>query len=396
MKNILIIILCLLTWQSVNGQDTIRNFIFGHSLLDHRPPAIPTPSDETTVPHWLHLLSVEAGKYFAGTGQYGFLPQHDNLPPIAQWGYDIVPPVWESDTEDFDEVDFNSVLITAGNFMQWQGPDEDYPGEPEGTNPLSSTISIVDWLENNSDSMKIIIYENWPDMAGYMESFPPSDTEFANYNAYTTGEFHDWWIEYHDSLIAQRPLAQVKLVPVGPIIAELLSTAPYSEIDRTEIYEDDAPHGRASLYFLASVITYMAITEMPAPSSFQVPDIVHETIADNYIDIVNYAWNYLTDFNDDQGNSRVFLTDNVINGHALLAENNIQLFPNPTSGIFHIKGATSDYVIEVLNSMAAVYQTYDATEDLIINIEELPSGMYFVKMTNKINGQLFVKTLIKE
>ena len=115
MKFTLTLILLLVI--SLNGlaqQDTIRSFIFGHSLLDHRPPAIPTPSDETTVPHWLYLLSKYAGKYYGSSGQYGFLPQHANLPPISQWGYDSVPPVWESDLEPFSAADFTTANGVAG------------------------------------------------------------------------------------------------------------------------------------------------------------------------------------------------------------------------------------------------------------------------------------------
>lgn len=52
--------------------DTSRMFIFGHSLIDHRPPAIPTPSDETTVSHWIYLLGKESNKLFQWVDNTGF------------------------------------------------------------------------------------------------------------------------------------------------------------------------------------------------------------------------------------------------------------------------------------------------------------------------------------
>ena len=65
------------TNQSIQGQTSdIKSFMFGHSLMDHRPPLVPTPSNETTIAHWIYLLSQEAGNTYAATGQYGFLPQH--------------------------------------------------------------------------------------------------------------------------------------------------------------------------------------------------------------------------------------------------------------------------------------------------------------------------------
>lgn len=301
------LLLLLLCTQLANTQtNPLRMFIFGHSLLDHRPPINPTPSDETTVPHWLHLLSQEAGyDYFAG-GQYGFLPQHANLPPISQWGYDIVAPVWESDTETFGEADINTVLITAGNFMQWQPADEDYPGNP-GVSPVSATEDILDWLMDQGDNPRCYIYENWPDMAPYLGSgFPPTETEFAQYNSYTTGDFHTWWLDYQDFLLQSRPAINVRMIPVGPIMSGLHTGLLADQIPYTELYEDDAPHGRASTYFLAALITYMAIYEEPAPLTYSVPTIVHQTIRDNYSAIVNFAWSELQNFNDDMGTSRVF------------------------------------------------------------------------------------------
>ena len=178
----------------LQAQQQVRSFIFGHSLLDHRPPIHPTPSDETTVPHWLFLMSEEAGHEYAATGKYGFLPQHAMLSPFAQWGYDLVPEVWDSDRQEFHEVDFNNVLLTAGNFMQWQPSDFLYPGDT--LSPLSATRRIVNWVQNQEDSIAIYIYENWPDMAPFLKNnFPPSSSEMQDYHRYTVGQFHDWWIE---------------------------------------------------------------------------------------------------------------------------------------------------------------------------------------------------------
>ncbi len=301
--------LLLFSLQSGNTQtDSVRMFIFGHSLLDHRPPLIPTPSDETTVPHWLHLLSQDVGTHYAATGQYGFLPQHANLPPFAQWGYDIVPPVWDSDLTSFASVDFNKILITAGNFIQWQGPNEPYYGG-NGETPVSATLDIMNWLEQQESGIDIYIYENWPDMAGYIagELFPPTPAEFANYNAYTTGNFHDWWIDYHDNLLAARPDINVRMIPVGPILANLFSSAPLASIPILDLYEDNAPHGRATTYFLASLITQMAISNQIAPTTYDVPDIVHPLVEANYTSIVNTIWMALNNFVDGSGNSRVFV-----------------------------------------------------------------------------------------
>lgn len=292
---------------SAQTQDK-RIFVFGHSLIDHRPPAIPTPSDETTIPHWLHLLATAAGHTTATGGQYGFLPQHANVPPIAQWGYDIVPGVWESDTEPFSAADVNTILLTAGNFMQWQGPAEEYPGDP-GVTPINATETVFNWVNQQEAGVDYFIYENWPDMAPYLGSgMPPSPTEFANYNAYTLGDFHDWWLAYHDALLASLPELNPRMIPVGPTIVKLLQdpTLGLDDIPLLELYEDDAPHGRASLYFLAALVTYPAIFGEPAPATYVPPTIVHPDIRTAYAEINTFIWAELQAFTDEAGNSRVF------------------------------------------------------------------------------------------
>ncbi|MFK7936086.1 MAG: T9SS type A sorting domain-containing protein, partial [Saprospiraceae bacterium] len=286
--------------------DPMKMFIFGHSLLDHRPPINPTPSNETTVPHWLFLLAQEAGYDYAAGGQYGFLPQHANVPPIAQWGYDLVPGVWESDTEPFSAADITTVLLTAGNFVQYQPPTEEYFSDP-GITPINATETVFDWVDQQESGVRFYIYENWPDMAAFLNNgFPASTAEFANYNNFTLGEFHDWWIEYHDALLQSRANLEVKMIPVGPILSKIHTDLLAGQIPVSELYEDDAPHGRATTYFLASLITYMAVYEKQAPTNFTVPNIVHQTVRDNYANLVTFIWNELNAFNTTNGDSRVF------------------------------------------------------------------------------------------
>ncbi|WP_160114331.1 MULTISPECIES: T9SS C-terminal target domain-containing protein [Aquimarina] len=283
----------------------VKTFIFGHSLIVHSPPLIPTPSDETTVPHWMHVLSQSAGYSYAVDGQYGFLPQHDNLPPIAQWGFDIASGVWNSDVEPFSEANFNTILLTAANFVQYQPANTPYDGDnPDNTTPLSATTDIIDWVGQQEEGITIYIYENWPDMAGFVNSFPPSQEEFANYNANTVGDFHNWWLDYHNALLVDRP--NVKMIPVGPIISKLLTDTALEQIPILDLYEDAAPHGRPTIYFLASLITYSAMYGIPPPSDFEIPTTVHSTVRDNYQETVNFIWNELQNFNDENGNSRVW------------------------------------------------------------------------------------------
>ncbi|MFT6136418.1 MAG: hypothetical protein ACJAZM_002922 [Cyclobacteriaceae bacterium] len=287
----------------------VRMFIYGHSLINHEPPAYPTPSNETSVPHWMHFLASESGYNFAANGQYGFLPQHRNLPPISQWGFDHVSSIWDSDVQSFQEADFNTILLTAGNFIQYQPATENYYNEI--FSPVNATTEIFQWSQNQDEEISLYIYENWPDMAQFISSQVFEDItaeEFANYNEYTLNDFHQWWLDYHDAIISELPNAEVKLIPVGPILARLLTeveglnTIPII----SDLYEDDAPHGRPTIYFLAGLVTYMAVYGTQAPADYSVPETVHESVRNNYIQIVDFIWSELESFTDSNGNSRVW------------------------------------------------------------------------------------------
>lgn len=280
-----------------------KHYVFGHSLIVHSPPAIPTPSNETTVPHWMKLLSNAAGFGYTVDGQYGFLPGHANLPPNPIWGFDIIEGT--NAANEFSDNTINTVWLTAANFIQATSPTTPYDAEGvNDTNPVDATLNIVDWVRQQAPGASIYIYENWPEMGGNV--FPPSSETYNAYIERTLGEFHAWWITYHDAVRSARPSANVKMIPVGPIIAKLLSETNLSQIPVTDLYEDGDPHGRPTIYFLASLITYMAHYGQQPPESFEAPDIVHSLVRENYTATVDFIWRELEYFTDAQGNSRVW------------------------------------------------------------------------------------------
>lgn len=400
LMNYYFFIFSLLFWVGANAQsDTTTMYIFGHSLLDHRPPAISTPSDETTVPHWIQDISNFESEGFKCTGQYGFLTNHDDLPPVSQWGYDIVNPAWESDLEPFSDADFNTILVTAANFIQYVPPHLDHPIDAT-TFVVQSTQTIFDWVNNQEEDVSYYIYANWPEM-DLMNAYPPTpptDMEVADYHTQTIGSFTDWWIEYQDSMLASRPLLNTRLIPVGQIISQILTSVIPGEVPFTELYEDSDPHGRPSIYFLAGMITYMAVYEKEISPQYSPGTIVHEGIRNNLQLIKDFIWSSLLDFNDSNGESRVF-NSSPITGveNMVLSHTEIMLYPNPNLGSFEISGVLGDYQIDILDSSGTVFENIDAGGQTVVtvDIESLPSGLYFIRVLNNQGGSLYVERIIK-
>ena len=275
------------------GVRELRSYNFGHSLVVYEPPI--NPSDETTVPHWVYLLAEAAGHRYTADGQSGFLPQHAELPPEPEWAFETVPGVWDADGGmSFAESDFSAVMLTAANFMQYQPATFPYPGaNPTNTSPVQASLDIVDWVIEQEPGIDIYIYENWPDMQLYVSGdFPPTAEEFAEYNAYTVGSFHDWWFDYHRRISLLRRDVNVVMLPVGPTISRLVTDSELglSDIPITDLYVDEEPHGTPTLYFLAGLITYMGMYGEAAPDSFVVPDTIHPLVQEKYADIVDFIW----------------------------------------------------------------------------------------------------------
>jgi hypothetical protein len=376
------------TLLNVNAQDTLKTYIFGHSLINHEYQVNITPSQETSVPHWFHFLAEQAGYNYAVSGQYGFLPQHANLPPIAQWGFDYVAPAWDSDNYPFSYPDFDNILITPGNFIQYQGPSIPYFND--SLSPLDYTSEVFDWVNAEEDSMTLYVYENWPDMGGFLsQGFPPSQSEWQAYNNYLHADFHDWFIEYHDSLMLAHPNHCVRMIPVGPAISNLLAQSPFDQIAIDTLYEDDAPHGRPTIYFLAALTTYMAMYGEPAPASYQVPAIIDPIVANNYQQAIDFLWNELQTFQTPSGDSRVFCESTV--GLEVAEQVDFEVYPNPFESTLTINSAMPIDHIELLDASGRVL-IY--AKEKTVDVSTLRRGTYLCKIA-LTSGLFSVKKIIK-
>ena len=76
--------------------------------------------------------------------------------------------------------------------------------------------------------------------------------------------------------------------------------------------------------------------------------------------------------------------------------NEVVLFPNPVIGEFTIKGLLSEYHLDILDMNGNVFQNLDtngSVQTIILN--DLPSGMYFVRIQHKTFGNLKLEKIIK-
>lgn len=400
-----IILIALANHKTFAQVEDVQLYTFAHSLIDHRPPAISTPSDETTIAHWIYDIAENSSKSFATTGQFGQLANHvDGLPPNSNLGYDNPPYSWDEEQTTFAASSLNTIMLTAANFIQYSDPSEADPADPAGRTVIELTESIFDWTDAAKPNMRYYIYANWPEM-DLMNAYPPTlplaseVDEFHDITIGNVGPFAEWWITYQNLMVESRPDLDIKLIPVGMLISKILKEIIPNEIPFEELYEDSAPHGRANIYFLAGMISYMAMYEENVPDTYNPSELIHSAVRNNLEIISDFIWNELNEFNFPTGDSRVFYSTNVNNENDLnTTSNKISILPIPSYDFITISSSAvdvMDYQIlnldgQVLMEDKSIYSNHN------VDISRLPDGIYFVKIFDKSNKKNTIKRIIKQ
>lgn len=284
---------------------TIRSFFFGHSLMYHTFTDYPNKND-LAMPYWVAQFASANGQTLLPDGE--FRTSNYQIPPEASWGFEGLTSAWQG---DFASSDYDAVVYTELNFIQDVPPDTVYY---DGSgDPISSVLRVLDYAREQEPGINFYLYENWPDAGILMPEFDPptgsnvmpTSQQVAAYHELALGVNHDWWLELQDEVSAIRD--NVKMVPLGPIISGLLTEIPeLAAIPFQELYEDNAPHGLPSIYFIAGMIQYSAMYQQRLPAGYVAPSVIHSAVADNYDAIADYIWAELNDFNFPDGSSRVW------------------------------------------------------------------------------------------
>lgn len=274
---------------SAREHDSARVFVFGNSLIHHL-----TDTDETTVPHWLAVMARHEGRDLTLDGRWGFPREFAaELPPSAEWSFANVTPAWDPQ-RPFATGNFDTIILNPENYIQYDRADQRYPGNnPDGASPLGSTLQVLDWVAQNSESPRIMIYEGWADLHPFANEFPAQPSEMLQYYHHAQGGYADWYDDYVIRLRALRRNADISLLPVGRVMAQLLSREPLSKIPSQVLYSDLSPHGTETVYLLAAMITYPVIYGVRPPAGVALPDSIDPLFATAYEDTADRIWDIM-------------------------------------------------------------------------------------------------------
>ena len=70
----------------------------------------------------------------------------------------------------------------------------------------------------------------------------------------------------------------------------------------------------------------------------------------------------------------------------LITKQAIQVFPNPASSTLHVQGIQSNSIIQLISPIGAVvYEEQNKSSNTIVNITELPTGVYWLSVSDSNN-----------
>lgn len=119
-------------------------------------------------------------------------------------------------------------------------------------------------------------------MGPYAEPFPPSASAFQKYHAFNRGQYHAWYETYLKMLKEKVPGIDLQLIPVASVLSKLLTETALRDIKAGDLYSDNAPHGKPTIYLLAALITYSKVYGAMVPEGYDIPASVHPLVKQNY------------------------------------------------------------------------------------------------------------------
>ena len=287
--------LAALTLPAGAAEERLRLYVFGNSLINH-----PSDSPDTNVPVWLARMARTDGRHFAMDGQFGFLTDFaGTLPPAPGWSFRGVRGVWRPARRSFAEAGFDKVMIAPANFIQYQPPDAPYERpDANGASPLSALLAVIDWVESQAPGTPVMLYEGWAEMAPFADEVPTDPAYLSKYYLYNSGEYHEWYEALLRLAQAARPEADLRLVPVAKVLAQLLSDGPLASLPPTALYTDSAPHGTPTLYLLAAMISYASLFDAPPPEGLRLPESIEPALREHYPELAQQVWQAVANATD--------------------------------------------------------------------------------------------------
>ena len=284
------------------GGKAIDVYAHYNSLHNHANPNS-KQGPNTRVGNWVARLAAQApggGNAYTLGAKFGFFHQW-TLPPVGSTAHEEVKsrhvnpytPSW-SGAKNVEVVEFVPDNFDGHSFDPAQNTNM-------RAAYLPVLLSLIDGWEANAPNpnRRYVIYAGWPTLNGYggRDDDPStiSASGYAKWVAFGLGPYQDWMKLMVARLKAARPGLDIRLHDINRVLLMTYQNTVVREIPPRTLFEDLAPHGRSTWYFLAALAEYMELFGEKPPADFVLEQRwdVDPRVKDNYRSIVEYMWSVL-------------------------------------------------------------------------------------------------------
>ncbi|MEM9058957.1 MAG: hypothetical protein AAGD13_00720 [Pseudomonadota bacterium] len=256
-----------------------------HSLTVHAAHAEwdNTTWNRTSYPYWVQQFVDADGDAWQFNGTFGFVSEEwaAGVFDVANSRY--LPPdpfgifLGEADQKDgnsfntwpeFVAAGFSDIVIgNVHNFIYASDPDTVGQLGAEGVSPVDAASNLYVGYETNAPGSAYHYYNHW--IQGHLYWSAPADPtgpERDAWNADNGGLYAQW----HDDVILHvredNPALTIGYIDVARVMSNVLAQAPMSAVPSSDLFDDSAPHGEPTLYWLAAAIWYRFVYGADAPA----------------------------------------------------------------------------------------------------------------------------------
>jgi len=275
-------------------------FYYCHSLCQHTNAT----GQLVWFDYWVGELANASGTGFRAAGQFGQM-EAQTIPPSSALGPGNTPEPWPDGVNGvgYAEAGFDATFITPPNFEWDLGGTTPPDLLANATSRAALASNVLDYVQAQTPSTTVYVYEHWHESLIY----PLSEQQMVDYWNVTNSTYHEWFINYYNAIAADYPAFDLRMIPIGPVIADMLTGVPQSGIDVSALsainqnnllFEDNAPHGNPPMYFLSGMVVYRALFQEDPVGTYTPDRTIHgDVIADNYQTIVDYIRERLAFYN---------------------------------------------------------------------------------------------------
>ena len=281
------------------GGKTQDVYAFLNSLHNHDAGA---GDANTSTGNWVRRLAVAApngGNTYTLGWQFGFAAPGGwtTLPRSSQ--QEVAPNVYINDPGNPSwngATNIETVELVPDNFFGPLVP----PDQPnvEGWVYTTRFLHHIDnWQANAPNPNRVYaVHGGWPLLSGNFGTVSSqSPAQRAAYIAHALGPYQAWLDSLTSLLQAARPSLTIRQFGINRASMLALRDTVLGTLTTAELFEDHAPHGRSTMYFVNAIANYIELFNEKPPANFAFNPAwnVHPTVTGNYQAIVDYIWSVL-------------------------------------------------------------------------------------------------------